>query len=340
MKNSIRFIEVSGSPYERGKAAGRMFKDSLGLITPKYLKMLKTPALYQQMNRVRKKVINTFPSYYQEICGRADGADICQDTYFLMMCAEILGEGTGCTSVVYKRPNGSILLAHNEDDNFTIENSCITKCSTESGWFVTSDFHTMPFGNGFSWNSHGIIKIINYCRPVKINPEGIPRYLAQRHISEARSIPDFIERCSLPDRASGYHAIVLDTNTHTAVSVEVTADSISIQDIHDVYSHTNHYIHQQIYSEKSLEEAGSTSSFRLNKAHRLLNEAISDKVNNLGINDVIKILQYRGHSFQDSILAVPGDPYVTFATFAIDTAEKQTIQINFYITKENIQINY
>ncbi|SQB91640.1 carcinine hydrolase/isopenicillin-N N-acyltransferase family protein [Clostridium tetanomorphum] len=55
----------------------------------------------------------------------------------------------------------------------------------------------MPFGNAFSYNSHGIVKTINYCYSKDVNIEGIPRYFIQRYISEATSLDDFIRRCSI-----------------------------------------------------------------------------------------------------------------------------------------------
>ena len=33
----------------------------------------------------------------------------------------------------------------------------------DNNWFVTNDMYNMPFGNGISWNSYGIVKTINYC---------------------------------------------------------------------------------------------------------------------------------------------------------------------------------
>jgi hypothetical protein len=46
-----------------------------------------------------------------------------------------------------------------------------------------------------SWNSYGIVKTINYCHDENINLDNYPRYFAQRHLTEAKSIDDLIMRC-------------------------------------------------------------------------------------------------------------------------------------------------
>lgn len=193
------------------------------------------------------------------------------------MCAELINEGVGCTTIICKKPDGTYILSHNEDDIYEVNNACITKCNTQSGWFVTYDYSRMPFGNAFSWNSSGIIKTINYCYPITDNLEGIPRYFLQRHISEATSLEDFVERCNIDDRASGYHAIALDIHKNRAISVEVTAEDINIRNIEDSYTHTNHYIHGEITKGKVYVDKGSTSLFRLNKASKLLAETLGEK---------------------------------------------------------------
>ena len=52
--------------------------------------------------------------------------------------------------------------------------------------------YNMPFGNGVSWNSYGIVKTINYCHDEVKNLDNYPRYFLQRHISEAKSIEQLI----------------------------------------------------------------------------------------------------------------------------------------------------
>lgn len=169
-----------------------------------------------QVKQIEQKLNNNpeFSQYLQEVWGRADGAGVDRDMYMLMMCCELVGYTSGCTTIIHRNNHNkchatavntnqqtqstqqthqtpqtqstprtplaqqtsltshtaqqeqpqppsqppqpqehfSFVLSHNEDDNFDADNTCITKVYTsDSDWFVTSDFHTMPFGNGFRY---------------------------------------------------------------------------------------------------------------------------------------------------------------------------------------------
>lgn len=340
MGNKIKFINAKGTAYERGKISGTELRQSIQNSVDNYKDLLNNKEIMKKVNRVKAIVENTFPEYVEEIKGRADGALVNRELYFLMMCAEILNEGVGCTSLVYKREDGTFLLAHNEDDSYRPLSAAITKCERPDEWFITYDYCNMPFGNAFSFNSHGIVKTINYCYSNDINIEGIPRYFIQRHISEAKSLEDFINRCNIPNRASGFHAIALDIFKNKCISIEVTASDISVEEIENYYVHTNHYIHKSINRGIVNLQEGSTSNFRLNKGNELLREAIESQGEKLNINSFIEILNYRGKNYYDSILALKDEPNFTCARFAIDTREKNNVWLEFFDTFEGFSMDY
>lgn len=340
MQEKFKFIEVSGKPYERGYQTGTVFRAVLRKNLAKYQEQLGDSNLYKQMKIIEGKVAHVFPDYHQEVCGRADGAGVERDLYFLLMCPELINEGVGCTTVVYRKPDGTYLLSHNEDDVDEPGNACLTKCHTSKGWFVTYDYFNMPFGNAFSWNSSGIVKTINYCFPHQENLTGIPRYFLQRHISEATSLEDFVQRCQISGRASGYHAIALDVRQNKAISVEVTANDFSIEEIDNYYLHTNHYLHPKICQGRVWVSPGSTSTFRLEKASSLLQGKLKNNTQPLSLAELKKILEYRGNDYEDSILAIQGEPNFTCANISLDTARKEEIYLEFYTTKEKMWITY
>lgn len=339
MKPKVRYLEAAGTPYERGKKSGELFQRSLPAIIPKYRKLLANPRIKETATNIQRRVGKIFPAYLEEVYGRADGAGIDREVYFLLMCAELLGEGTGCTTVIHRNADNTLVLAHNEDDNYSTLNFSITKCITEQGWFVTSDFHTMPFGNGFSWNSHGIAKVVNFCPPPKVDLQSIPRYFIQRHISEAISLDDFSKRCQACSCASGFHALAVDVNTNSAVSIEITTDEVSAMSIENSFIHTNHYIHPGLLQQEQVKDRESTSAFRLETSRRLLQNQMQTK-GRITLEDLRAIMRYRGSSFNDSILAVQGDPYLTFATFALDTVHKNKVVIDFHTTGETVNYQY
>lgn len=340
MQEKISFIEVAGQPYERGYQAGQFFREILSKKLVKYQERLKDLSIYRQMKKIEEKVAQVFPDYHQEVLGRADGAGVDRDLYFLLMCPELINEGVGCTTIIYRKPDGAYLLSHNEDDVYEPGNACLTKCQLEKGWFVTYDYSNMPFGNAFSWNSSGIVKTINYCFPPEENLTGIPRYFLQRHITEASSLQDFIQRCQIPDRASGYHAVALDIRRNKAVSVEVTASCLSVEEIGDFYLHTNHYLHPKICQNQVWQGEGSTSGFRLEKATNLLKARLENSSPPLSLNNLKKILEYRGNGYEDSILAIQGEPNFTCANISLDTTLEEGIWLDFYSTGEQLRLAY
>ena len=193
--------------------------------------------------------------------------------------------------------------------------------------------YNMPFGNGISWNSYGIVKTINYCHDDNINVNNYPRYFLQRHISEAKSIEDLIKRCKEMKVASGFHVNAIDINTNTAVSIEVYSNGIDIEYIDDYYIHSNHFIHND-YLLNQVTDKGSNSIFRLNKC----NEQLKYKT----MNEIKTILSYRSkeNKFENSILQTKEDPYMTLFNFSFDTDNKNKIYLNNYINSEIIELKY
>ncbi|WP_027623297.1 C45 family autoproteolytic acyltransferase/hydolase [Clostridium lundense] len=340
MENKMRFLHVKGTAYERGRMSGIELRQAIQRELENYKHLLHNKEIMEKVDKVKKVIEDTFPEYLQEVNGRADGASVNRDVYFLIMCPEILNEGVGCTSLVYKREDGTFILAHNEDDIYKPSNSAITKCDMGNEWFTTYDYCNMPFGNAFSFNSHGIVKTINYCYSDDMNIEGIPRYFIQRHISEAKSLNDFINRCNIANRASGFHAIALDINKNQCVSIETTASHISVEEIKDYYVHTNHYIHKDINKGIINVQEGSTSIFRLNKGKELLIKGIENQGDKLNVDSFIEMLNYRGTKYSDSILALKNEPNFTCARFAIDTREKNKAWLQFFDTQEGFFVDY
>ena len=337
MKTKI--LQLNGSPYENGRKSGEFFKGvferNISNFNKGYEQMKKYDYLLNLLNR-------EYPKYYDEIVGKADGFGVKIEDYFHILCPEIseLYE-EHCSTIMCRRSNGSWIICHNEDDDYIEGNFYLSKVKIDDkNWFVTNDMFNMPFGNGFSWNSYGLIKTINYCHEDTYNLDYLPRYFSQRHISEASSIDDLIYRCRDMKIASGYHVNAIDINTNTAVSVEVYGDSISVQYIDDSYVHTNHYIHGSRINTPSVEE-GSNSVFRLRKATELLNNIGVDDRN---VKSIKRILDYRGKddSFESSIYQNMSDPYITLANISFDTEFADKVNIVTYATgkPEKLELDY
>ena len=332
----MKVLRLRGTPYENGKISGNFFKKVIKKDIPFYENLLNNFEIKQSTNSLLLKLKDKYPDYYEEIKGKADGAEVNFQAYFLMMCPELFEKIDHCTTIICKDKGGKFILSHNEDDNYTKNNFCLSKVYTKDGWFATNDIFNMPFGNGYSWNSFGIIKTINYCYDPFPKLDNFSRYFAQRHISEAKTIDDLINRCEELKPASGFHVNALDINKNIAVSIEVFCDSVDIKFIDDSFIHSNHFLRGNFATKTALEE-NSNSKFRLAKATELLNKT---KIKN--IKKIYNILMYRSKedAFETSIFQTEKDPYLTGTNFSCLVNDKNHIYITDFVNKEKYKIPY
>lgn len=326
-------LYLNQSPYENGRLSGEYFQKNVKVNIDEIKNDIIKNKIEIQFNNLKKE----YPKYYDEVIGKADGLGIDRLIYFSILCPEITDINfEHCTTILCKKDNGNYIISHNEDDNYIEGNFCLSKVMIDdNNWFVTNDMYNMPFGNGISWNSYGIVKTINYCHDKNTNLDNYPRYFSQRHISEAKSIDDLIDRCKEMKVASGYHVSAIDINNNIAVSIEVYSNGIDVEYVNDYYVHSNHYIHKD-YLNNPKADKGSNSIFRLNKAKELI-------VNGCRNLDTIKnILCYRSddNKFENSIFQTKEDPYITLFNFSFDSENKNTIYLNSYTNNEMLELNY
>lgn len=330
-------LTLNKTSYENGKTSGQYFKSVLNPEILKDTPLKKRPELKEKCIHMMHKLQKEYPDYYEETIGKADGLEMDHIDYFSIMCPELFNFGfEHCTTIITNKDNGHFILSHNEDDNYIEHNFCLSKVYTdEHNWFMTNDMYNMPFGNGISYNSHGIIKTINYTHEEDIYPDELPRYYGQRYISEAESLEDLIKRCQTMKTASGFHVTAIDTNTLKAVSIEVYPDSISIIPVDNWYVHTNHYIHNT-HKDNPKTDEGSNSIFRLHKAQQLIQHA--EKTT----DSIRQVLNYRSpeNRFDNSILQTTDDPYITLFNFTVDTEHLDHVKLNVKITNETIELEY
>lgn len=332
----IKKLYLNSSDYENGKKSGTYFRKFIQKEIAVYSNLLKDPQIKGQCLKLSKKLEKLYPKYYNEVLGKADGAKVDFDAYFLMLCPELYEGKEHCTTIICKNKNGKFMLTHNEDDCYEKGNSCLSKISTVDGWFATNDIYNMPFGNGYTWNSYGIIKTINYCYDPKPNKNNLSRYFSQRHISEATSINDLIKRCKELKTASGYHINALDIIHNIAVSIEVFSNSVDVKFIDDHSIHSNHFLRGK-FSTKPIIEENSNSIFRLNKANQLFTN-LSERT----ISNIYKILMYRSDEdkFENSILQTKGDPYLTGQNFSFDPDDNEHIYLTDFVNNEKLKLKY
>ena len=330
-------LTLDKTPYENGKLSGEYFKSVLDPKIYELTPLKKRPELKEKCIQMMHQLKQEYPDYYEETIGKADGLGMDAVDYFSIMCPELFNFGfEHCTTIIAKKDNGHFVLSHNEDDHYIERNFCLSKVYIDQeNWFMTNDMYNMPFGNGISYNSYGIIKTINYTHEETLIPDYLPRYYGQRHIAAATSLDDLIERCKEMKTGSGFHVTAIDTNTLKAVSVEVYHDSISVLPIEDWYAHTNHYIHNDhLLNPKT--DKGSNSVFRHTQSLKLIQTA--EKT----IESIKQILCYRSpeNRFDTSILQTSIDPYITLFNFTVDTENLQQVYLDVNVTNEQLILDY
>lgn len=326
----MKILELNKTPYENGYLSGKYFYQLRDEVI-KEIKTLKMDKEYIiQYKCLYERLKNEYPRYYEELNGKADALEIEPFKFFTLHCPELNNiQKEQCSTIICKKENGHFILSHNEDDTYIENNFCMSKVIIDqNNYFYTNDMVNMPFGNGISWNSYGLIKTINYLHDEEHNLNHLPRYFAQRHISEAKSIDDLIQRCHEIDTASGYHVNAIDLNQMKAVSIEVSVNEVNVVYIDDMHCHTNHYIHTS-KNFKSLGDIQGNSILRLENIQKQLKN--SDKT----IEGIRKILNYRSDddSYMNSIFQKKGDWQMTIFNFTVDT-ETNEIILEIFINNE------
>lgn len=329
-------LQLNQNPYENGKKSGEYFRKTMSEEALKQaLKSDEKREWNRQYEYLLERLRSEYPIYYEEILGKAEGLRVDFKEYFMLLCPELSEiKNEHCTTIVCKKENGHCLLCHNEDDQYIEGNFCLAKVKIgENRWFVTNDMVNMPFGNGISWNSDGIVKTINYTHEEIVDENELPRYFRQRHLSEASSIEDLIERCKGMKGASGFHVNAIDVKSLEAVSIEVYKDGIDVVNIDNFYVHSNHYIHAD-YAKCPKADKESNSLFRLYQADAMMKEAKKEA------QSIKRILNYRGEDNEHSIFQDEKASQRTIFNFMFDTEYPKRLELDIYALDEKKTLDY
>ena len=280
MDQKMEIRELHGTTYQIGFQSGSFFHGRVKIELDGIRSfMQQNKQAMEQMIRSREMLQYHYPSYYEETIGKADGLGIDRDVYMMLMHPEILQKGhESCTTIMVKNKNGTIILAHNEDDFFAKGNLCFVKVYTENGWFITNDSYHMPFGNGLCIHQSGLLRTINYCYDSP--DDGYSRYFSQRHIAEADSIENLKKRALEMKLSSGYHVNVIDPAINQAFSLEVRNDGLHCRKVESFIVHTNHFVYD-ISDQKLSFQPGGNSLYRYETVMKQMEESTEYSLNHL-----------------------------------------------------------
>jgi len=245
-------LEIAGSNYEIGTAIGKRFRKNtlLGLKRrKKWFGELKAAAngdFRKEYEACVAAARKHFAHYVEEIRGWADAAGVpFDDLMVINMWAELTAmrrsRAEGACSTISLNDGERIILAHNEDGSAAYEDLMFWLEAHPDGGrsFRCLCYPGFIPGNSPGFNDAGIVQTTNYipCSEWKV---GIPRYILDRAILDAKSLDEAVKIATHPERAYGNHHNLASTKERRILSVETTATKHEVHEVHGVYFHTNH----------------------------------------------------------------------------------------------------
>lgn len=272
-KNSILPIySVSGNNYEIGFQIGKTLKsqiiDFLG--KSKSLRFLrKEEGENPRLQKLVEYGEKYFPQYMEEIKGITHGSDSNLTDILLINCKYDFRR-KGCTTVIFKDSDRTI-LGHNEDNTReNLDNCCLLKVHPEVGTsFISFCYPGMVPGNSFAFNEFGLV-ITNNSMPTPDTRIGCPRHLVDRFQLEAENARDVITRTLFKERASGGSFNIVSKKQKRAVNIETTSQRHCITEVEDKHLHTNHYVSRGLSNVKKDELSLRSSISRYKVGSKLL----------------------------------------------------------------------
>jgi len=242
----IPFFEASGRNHEIGLQIGERFRKNIRDVIDR-IQFVRERSSENFERACRESCEKHFPQYVEEIEGMAEGSgQEYGDVFFLQMYKEVLnkmlpGDGEKCTSVVFRK-NGGFLLGHNEDGiKEHLGNIYVLKMETGQTRSISLCYMGILPGNAVWVNSHGLICSLTslHAKPAK---PGIPKYVLNRAMMDARNTDDFLRIATGKDKALGFHATLISKKESRALGIETTPEDYGTAIIGDRYLHTNHYV--------------------------------------------------------------------------------------------------
>ena len=165
----------------------------------------------------------------------------------------------GCTTIGLNVP-GKLWVGHNEDGSSAYRDYMyLLEIEWPSG--VRSWCFSYPgylAGNGPSVNSAGVVQTVNFIGGVEVRP-GLPRYAIDRAIMEAKSLDEAAALATHPQRAYSQHHLIVSAAEKKMVSLEVSAEKHSIQEVSGIFTHANHFMHPEMEAVPQLKPYKGTS---------------------------------------------------------------------------------
>ncbi|TGQ52242.1 peptidase C45 [Mesorhizobium sp. M1C.F.Ca.ET.193.01.1.1] len=242
----LSFINVAGSPYDVGAALGRFGQAALH-------EHFRTSAAWRELTARRADprigmmatiVRERFPRYWAELQGLAEGLELPFDDVFLWNCrGDIWAMAPdGCTTV--QLPGSLHIIGHNEDGDPDFAGRCALAYVDSAGGTPFTAFvypGSMP-GHTFAATSKGLVQTVNNIRPLA-GGAGTPRMVLARAVLDAPDLDAALALLRSAPRAGAFHLTLAQAGDERLLSVEFTAQALSVDRVEAARVHSNHLIH-------------------------------------------------------------------------------------------------
>ncbi len=258
----LPLIEVSGSPYECGRAIGRRFGALIKTGIARRKKWFSELRSFMQADlpgrchcflEAAKKHL---PDALSELHGWADGSGVdfldlaalnlkAELGCMMLRAAEKSGESESCAacSTLALVDGERRLLAHNEDGDEAYADLMFFVKESQPGKpaFVGLSYPGILPGNGPAINSAGLILTTNFIAS-KSWRLGVPRYFIDRAVLDARSLDQARLVACNRQRAFGFHFNLASVTEKKIISLETSLDRQESYEVEGLYVHTNHLL--------------------------------------------------------------------------------------------------
>ncbi|RWB53939.1 C45 family peptidase [Mesorhizobium sp.] len=242
----LSFIDVAGSPHEVGAALGRFGRAALH-------DHFRTSAAWRELTARRADprigmmatiVRERFPRCWAELQGLAAGLELGFDDVFLWNCrGDIWAMAPdGCTTV--QLPGSPHVIGHNEDGDPDFAGHCALAHVASAGGTPFTAFvypGSVP-GHTFAATSKGLVQTVNNIRPLA-GGAGAPRMVLARAILDTSDLDAAVALLRSAPRAGAFHLTLAQAGDERLLSVEFTAQAVSVDSVDAARVHSNHLIH-------------------------------------------------------------------------------------------------
>jgi len=306
----LPLIEVSGSPYECGRAIGRRFGAQIktGIARRKAwfieLRTFMQADLPGRCNCFLDAARKHLPDALAELHGWADGSGVdfldlaalnlkAELGCMLLRAAEKSGESESCAacSTLALVDGQRRLLAHNEDGDSEYADLMFFVKESQPGKpaFLGLSYPGILPGNGPAINQAGIVLTTNFIAS-KNWRAGVPRYFIDRAVLDTRSLAEARRVACNPERAFGFHFNLASVKEKKIVSIETSLDRQEPYEVRGLYVHTNHLLLPGMRDVPQDIDTVGGSSFSRYKVLTAIKAEYDKRLSEIGGADLVKAL--------------------------------------------------